>query len=95
MVDSCALDVGAVAFGGRIVHGRQQPLAEIGRLRQCLEQLAPAAHELVRLRYFGEHLPEQIANLRSQSVYAVHVTLSRARAALRKCLEQRAEFSHE
>ena len=56
-------------------------------MRHCLEKLAPAARELVRLRYFGEHLPEQIAQLRSQSVNAVNVTLSRARVALRKCLE--------
>ncbi len=66
-----------------------QHAAAVGHLRQCLEKLAPAARELVRLRYFGEHLPEQIASLRSQSVNAVNVTLSRARAALRDCLGRR------
>ena len=73
----------------------EQHLAELGHLRQCLEKLAPAARELIRLRYFGEHLPEQIAHLRSQSVNAVNVTLSRARATLRKCLERRLELGHE
>ncbi|MBA3935879.1 MAG: sigma-70 family RNA polymerase sigma factor [Planctomycetes bacterium] len=58
------------------------------RLRTCLEHLAPAARELVRLRYFGEHLPEAIAALRAQSVGAVNVTLSRARTALRTCMER-------
>jgi RNA polymerase sigma-70 factor (ECF subfamily) len=87
--------VEALAAAGPPEDDEAQHVAEIGRLRRCLEKLAPAARELVRLRYFGEHLPEQIARLRSQSVNAVNVTLSRARATLRKCLEQQAEFSHE
>ncbi len=60
---------------------------QVIRLRTCLQQLAPTARELVRLRYFGEHLPEAIAGLRAQSVNAINVTLSRARAALRTCME--------
>ncbi len=52
-------------------------LEVIGVLRICIERLAPAARELVRLRYYGEHLPEEIARIRSQSVNAIHVTLSR------------------
>jgi RNA polymerase sigma-70 factor (ECF subfamily) len=62
-------------------------LAVIDLLRKCLERLAPAARELVRLRYFGEHLPEEMARIRSQSVNAINVTLSRARLALRQCVE--------
>ncbi len=62
--------------------------AEVGQLRQCLDQLAPVAREMIRLRYFGEHLPEAIAHVRSQSVNAVNVTLARARTALRDCLER-------
>ena len=62
-------------------------LAVVDALRKCLERLAPAARELVRLRYFGEHLPEEIARIRSQSVNAINVTLSRARLALRQCVE--------
>ena len=60
----------------------------VSQLRACLDLLAPAARELVRLRYFGEHLPEAIAELRAQSVNAVNVTLARARATLRECLER-------
>jgi RNA polymerase sigma-70 factor (ECF subfamily) len=62
--------------------------AAIARLRCCLDRLGPMARELVRLRYFGEHLPEAIARMRAQSVNAVSVTLARARAALRGCLER-------
>ena len=62
-------------------------LAVIDLLRKCLERLAPAARELVRLRYEGEHLPEEMARIRSQSVNAINVTLSRARLALRQCVE--------
>ncbi len=60
----------------------------VTRLRGCIERLAPAARELVRLRYFAEHLPEAIAQLRSQSVNAINVTLARARVTLRECLER-------
>jgi RNA polymerase sigma-70 factor (ECF subfamily) len=62
--------------------------AAVARLRSCLDRLAPMARELVRLRYVGEHLPEAIARMRSQSVNAVSVTLARARVALRECLER-------
>lgn len=61
---------------------------EVSQLRTCLDHLAPAARELVRLRYFAEHLPEAIAQLRAQSVNAVNVTLARARVTLRECLER-------
>lgn len=62
--------------------------AAAAQLRVCLDQLAPAARELVRLRYFAEHLPEAIAQLRTQSVNAINVTLARARVTLRECLER-------
>jgi RNA polymerase sigma-70 factor (ECF subfamily) len=62
--------------------------AEIVQLRTCLELLAPAAREMVRLRYAGEQVPQAIAQLRAQSVNAVNVTLARARVALRECIER-------
>jgi len=58
-------------------------------LKDCIGKLAPAARELIRLRYFNEHLPEEIARLRSQSVNAINVTLARARVTLRKCIENK------
>lgn len=62
--------------------------ASLSRLRICLDQLAPAAREMIRLRYFAEHLPGAIAQLRAQSVNAVNVTLARARGMLRECLQR-------
>lgn len=66
-----------------------QFIAATNALKQCLEKLAPAARELIRLRYFGEHTPEEIGRRRAQSVNAINVTLSRARGLLRQCLERR------
>lgn len=63
-----------------------EEIHETDALKHCLEKLAPAARELVRLRYFGEHSPAEIAELRSQSVNAINVTLSKARALLRECM---------
>jgi RNA polymerase sigma-70 factor (ECF subfamily) len=67
----------------------------VAQLRICLDLLAPAARELVRLRYFGEHLPEAIAQLRAQSVNAINVTLARARVTLRECLERHLKSSKD
>lgn len=57
-------------------------------LHGCLEKLAPAARELIRLRYFGEHDPTEIAEMRNLSIKGVNVTLTRARAALRTCMDR-------
>lgn len=80
------IDVLVAAAPAEDPEGRHE--AELGQLRTCLERLAPAARELIHLRYAGEHMPEAIASLRAQSVGAVNVTLARARAALRACVER-------
>ena len=58
-------------------------------VRQCLEKLAPRAQEIVRLRYHGEHGPEEIARRLAWTTNAVNVSLSKARVALRACVERR------
>jgi len=58
-------------------------------LRNCLEQLAPKARQMMYLRYYGEHSPAQIARLVSWTPNAVRVALSRARTVLHECLERR------
>ena len=73
----------------------EQHAATLERLRECLGRLAPAARELIRLRYLNQHLPGEIALLRAQSVNAINVTLSRARVALRDCMERKLEVAHE
>jgi RNA polymerase sigma-70 factor (ECF subfamily) len=65
---------------------RAQPAVEV--LRLCLQKLAPAAREIIQLRYFAQHGPTEISRLRTCSVNAVNVTLARAREALRRCVEQ-------
>ncbi len=57
-------------------------------LRDCLEKLAPAAREIIQLRYFAQHGPTEISRLRACSVNAVNVTLARAREALRLCVQR-------
>jgi RNA polymerase sigma-70 factor (ECF subfamily) len=56
-------------------------------IRKCIERLAPAAREIIRMRYFGQHGPSEIARVRNSSVNAINVTLARARDALRRCIE--------
>ena len=56
-------------------------------IRKCIERLAPAAREIIRMRYFGQHGPSEIARIRNSSVNAINVTLARARDALRRCIE--------
>lgn len=61
----------------------------VSALRGCLTELAPKAHELIRLRYHAGQMPELIAVEIGWTVNAVRVALTRARNALRECLEQR------
>jgi RNA polymerase sigma-70 factor (ECF subfamily) len=64
-------------------------------LRRCLDRLAPRARELVRRRYHGAQMPEQIAKGIGWTVNAVRVALTRARGVLRECMEQRLSTSGE
>ena len=60
----------------------------ISFLRSCMEKLAPQARRSIQLRYQGDHLPPQIASLMGCTVQSVNVTLSRARAFLRDCVQR-------
>jgi RNA polymerase sigma-70 factor (ECF subfamily) len=62
----------------------------LAALRDCLRRLAPRAREIVRLRYHAGHGPDEIARRLSWSSNAVNVALSRARAALRACVQRAA-----
>jgi len=59
----------------------------IDALRRCLGRLAPRAKELVWRRYHGAQMPAQIATAIGWTVNAVRVALTRARGALRECME--------
>lgn len=60
-------------------------------LRGCLKGLAPKAHQLINLRYHAGQMPEQIAGEIDWTANAVRVALTRARDALRKCLDRSEE----
>lgn len=71
------------------------PVAEIGPdlgqerlplLLECLKHLPPRARELIRLRYFLERGPSEIATALGRSVGGVNTALLKARDALRDCM---------
>jgi RNA polymerase sigma-70 factor (ECF subfamily) len=60
----------------------------VNALRRCLSRLAPRAKELVWRRYHGAQMPGQIATAIGWTANAVRVALTRARGALRKCMDR-------
>ena len=60
---------------------------EITVLKGCLLKLAPRARELIWARYHRQAMPEDIAEEIGWTPNSVRVALSRARTALRNCLE--------
>jgi RNA polymerase sigma-70 factor (ECF subfamily) len=82
LLDVAALEALAVDLPEDILcEGRQQAV------RRCLERLAPRARELVRLRYFSEHEPGEIARLVAWTPRAVNSALCKARGFLRRCVQ--------
>jgi RNA polymerase sigma-70 factor (ECF subfamily) len=57
-------------------------------LTKCVGELPPKAREIVRLRYHREHSPPEIARILARTVNSVNVALSKARAALRECIDR-------
>jgi RNA polymerase sigma-70 factor (ECF subfamily) len=62
-------------------------------LHDCVRTLQGRASELVRLRYKEALTSDAIAVRASMAVVAVRVALSRARAALRDCIERKLKNS--
>ena len=60
----------------------------VDALRRCLGRLAPRAKELVWRRYHGAQMPGEIATAIGWTANAVRVALTRARNALRECMER-------
>ncbi|NBW97541.1 MAG: sigma-70 family RNA polymerase sigma factor [Planctomycetia bacterium] len=58
-------------------------------VRACVETLAPKARLAFELRYKNAHRPPEIARRMNWTANAVHVALSRARVAVRECVERR------
>lgn len=66
-------------------------VADVRRLRECLQRLAPRARSLVELRYRRGLDNPGIAKAVGWSVDAVKVALSKARRALGECLARTPE----
>lgn len=58
-------------------------------LRNCLDKLSPSSRKIVGMFYQQSHKPAEIARHLGWSAESVYVALSRARAALRRCVEAR------
>jgi RNA polymerase sigma-70 factor (ECF subfamily) len=63
--------------------------ARLAAVRVCLERLAPRMQEVVRLRYFSECRPGEIARLLSWTPNSVNVALSKARRLVYECVVRR------
>ena len=57
-------------------------------VRNCMEKLAPRLQEVMRLRYFAEHGPLEIARLLSWTPNSVNVALSKARKLMHGCVNR-------
>ena len=66
---------------------RSEELRGLETLRNCLSKLAPAAREIIHMRYFSQWGPAEISRIRECSMNAINVTLARSREALRRCVE--------
>lgn len=58
----------------------------------CLDKLTPQSRQIIELFYRDEHKPQEIAQRLSWTPAAVSVTLSRARKALRECIEHQLQL---
>ncbi|EAQ81709.1 sigma-70 family RNA polymerase sigma factor [Blastopirellula marina] len=58
------------------------------KLTECIQNLAPKSREIILLRYQREHSPSQIAEMLSRTVNSINVALSKARLALRDCMDR-------
>lgn len=56
-------------------------------LRKCLERLAPKSRTMIELQYLHGLKPAEVAERLAWTANAAYVALSRARAALRRCVE--------
>lgn len=62
------------------------PDERLDLLDDCIDELPPSMRRMIRMRYQGSRKPADIAERVGWTVEAVYVALSRARTALRDCL---------
>lgn len=68
---------------------RDHPAADY--LRECLDALPTAQHELLRRYYFEEQTVQAIAQALNRTTEAIYKTLQRSRQALADCLKRKQE----
>ena len=71
-----------------------EPMADadderLGHLKECIKSLAPRARRIVEMCYQESHKPAEIARRLDWTPEAVYVALSRARSALRQCVDRK------
>lgn len=64
-------------------------------LDECLKSLARRPKEAISLRYLENLRPPEIAQRMKLAVTSVHVMLSRARLALRRCVSRKLQLGEE
>lgn len=75
----------------RVHQEQDSSTANTEALRECLEALPPAQHDLLRRYYFDEQPVERIATTLNRTAEAIYKTLQRARAALAECMRRKQE----
>jgi len=65
------------------------PDSRLAALLSCIDELTPKFRELIRLRYFAEHGPGEIAHLLDRTVTGVNTALSKIRERLRECVARK------
>ncbi|MCE9545853.1 MAG: sigma-70 family RNA polymerase sigma factor [Planctomycetia bacterium] len=58
-------------------------------MAECTDELAPRSRQAIQLRYVDALRPAEIAERMKLAVESVHVMLTRARVALRECIEKK------
>jgi RNA polymerase sigma-70 factor (ECF subfamily) len=68
--------------------------SSVAALRQCMQRLAPADHDLLHRRYHDEETSESIAQASGGSPSSVRKHLIRLREALEKCIARTLAGGH-
>lgn len=73
----------------------EEPSERLTAMIQCTEELAPRARQAIQLRYADSLRPAQIAQQMKLALDSVNVMLSRARVALRECIDRKLSLERE
>ncbi len=89
LLDSDVLEMLEAQWEGQQTAGSGFQDDRIVSLRKCLAQLTDSSKRVLHLRYVDGMKTGRIASLLDRKVETVYQTLTRAHAALRKCMEKK------